>query len=58
MRFEGVFAAALFVQAYAAPPAQVPLKEDSQHSFVPDQPEDIEKKRPLHGRFLQITGKR
>ncbi|KAF2162217.1 hypothetical protein M409DRAFT_58337 [Zasmidium cellare ATCC 36951] len=55
MRFEGVFAAALFVQAYAAPPAQVPLREDGGRSFQPDQPGHVEKRRPLHGRFLQIT---
>ena len=46
----------VLARAFAAPPAQVPLGEQlgsGQESVVF---EHVEKTRPLHGRFLHITG--
>lgn len=41
--------------AVAVPPGQVPLRPDSD-SQIPDNVVDVSKRRPLHGRFLHITG--
>lgn len=50
----GLFALVLLaVQTAAAPPAQVPLSESFKEPLGDVQ---IGKKRPLHGRFLHITG--
>ena len=50
--------AGLFARALAAPPAQVPLREGYGRDGEDDVEHVAEKQRPLHGRFLQITGER
>ncbi|CAK4032815.1 related to vacuolar endopolyphosphatase [Lecanosticta acicola] len=47
--------AALLTRALAAPPAQVPLKGEGETDDRIGLAETTEKRRPLHGRFLQIT---
>ncbi|USW48180.1 Putative metallo-dependent phosphatase [Septoria linicola] len=52
----GLLASVLLAQVSAAPPAQVPLGGHVGGSVGSnDQLERMQKKRPLHGRFLQIT---
>lgn len=47
---------ALVAIAYAAPPVQVPLQEPVFEAKDVDDLEHAVKTRPLHGRFLHITG--
>jgi len=46
---------ALCARALAAPPHQVPLRPEGSPCGQDGQLAEIEKKRPLHGRFLHIT---
>jgi len=48
-------ASALVASAFAAPPVQLPIL-DSLTVLEGDEIGHIEKKRALHGRFLQVTG--
>ncbi|EME49141.1 hypothetical protein DOTSEDRAFT_68022 [Dothistroma septosporum NZE10] len=51
----GLCATALFLRALAAPQSQIPLGEHDRVSGVVVPVDHVEGKRPLHGRFLQIT---
>jgi hypothetical protein len=51
------FCVSFLAGALAAPPAQLPLGHGQEVLQPVEVLEKTEKKRPLHGRFLQITGK-
>ncbi|SMQ46687.1 unnamed protein product [Zymoseptoria tritici ST99CH_3D7] len=51
----GAVTAVLVAQTWAAPPVQYPLVQHLSEGSTTGQQYEVEKKRPLHGRFLQIT---
>lgn len=55
-RFWSFYLFSLLAPVLAAPPAQVPFREPPTNDAGAGIVEDTAKKRPLHGRFLHITG--
>lgn len=55
--FRSLCAAVVCARALAAPSFQVPLKDEDSWNDRADDAIHVGKKRPLHGKFLQITGK-